>query len=164
MVNKSLDYIKLLIIVFSLMVGYVMVRNITEPLVCVFTTCKAELEQTIKDQKQKIKTLESDLETAKKNHKLELESIKNNKEIVKETQEKSETIDKRKADIGDKVKLAVSQTTPVVKVTRQVTPTKTQEVVLKNNSQVLPDAQVAEIQIDALWEMYCSSDYTNCKG
>ena len=41
---------------------------------------------------------------------------------------------------------------------------KVPELVIINSSDPLSDTQKAEIQIDAIWDLYCSSNYVTCKG
>lgn len=167
MFSKSLDVVKLLLIIFVMITGYLTIKNITEPVVCLLTSCKAELEQTVKDQKQKIQGLEKTIEEMKKNHEVELNNVKINKEVIQEVQDKGNKVDERKTDALDKINLTSvkSKTTKNQAVkSNQNENTKVPELVIINSGDPLSDTQKAEIQIDAIWDLYCSSNYVTCKG
>ena len=160
MFNKSLDFFNLLLLVLAMVIGYTMVKNVTDPVVCFFTSCKAELEKTVETQKQKIQGLEKTIENMKKSHQVELDNVKNNKEVIQEVYNKDTVTDERKSSALDKINM----TAKVSKTTNQSSAEKTEPIAKDTNSNSLTDVQKAEIQIDAIWEMYCSSNYVTCKG
>lgn len=167
MFSKSLDVFKILLIILAMVIGYTTIKNMTEPVVCFFTSCKAELEQTVENQKQKIKDLEKTIEDMKKNHQVELDNLKNNKEVIQEVQDSSKSIDERKNSAIDQINLTILKSKPAKKQvinSKQDEKTKVAEPDLPDNTVSLTDEQKSEIQIDAIWEMYCSSDYVTCKG
>lgn len=167
MLNKSLDVIKILLVIFVMVTGYTVIRNITEPVVCLLTSCKAELEQTVKDQKQKIQGLEKTIEEMKKNHEVELNNVKINKEVIQEVQDKGNKVDERKTDALDKINLTSVKSKTTKKQadkSNQNENAKVPELVIINSGDPLSDTQKAEIQIDAIWDLYCSSNYVTCKG
>ena len=168
MFNKSLDFFNLLLIVLAMVIGYTMVKNVTDPVVCFFTSCKAELEQTVETQKQKIQDLEKTIENMKKSHQVELDNVKNNKEVIQEVYDKDTVTDERKSSALDKInmtaKVSKVNKKQVSKTTNQTSVEKTEPIAKNTSSSSLTDVQKAEIQIDAIWEMYCSSNYVTCKG
>lgn len=167
MFSKSLDVIKILLVIFVMVTGYTVIKNITEPMVCLLTNCKAELEQTVKNQKQKIQDLEKTIEEMKKNHEVELINLNINKEVIQEVQDKNNKVDEKKVDVLNKINLTSvkSKTTKNQAVkSNQNESAKVPELVITNSDVSLSDTQKAEIQIDAIWELYCSSNYVTCKG